>query len=49
MELEVVLRDDQSDTEGAAVAEGLMQALGLTGADALASACLDLLAATRGA
>ena len=49
MELEVVLRDDQSDAEGAAVAEGLMQALGLTGAERLAGAYLDLLAATRGA
>lgn len=45
MELEVVLRDGQTDAEGAAIAEGLMQALGLGDAPRLAGAYLDLLAA----
>jgi predicted adenylyl cyclase CyaB len=44
MELEVVLRDGQSDTEGAAVAEQLMHDLGLADAERLAGAYLDLLA-----
>lgn len=48
MELEVVLQDTQRDAEGAAIAEGLMCALGLAGAERLAGAYLDLLAA-RGA
>jgi adenylate cyclase class IV len=48
MELEVVLQAGQTDAEGAAAAEALMQALGLTdGAARVAGAYLDLLAATR--
>lgn len=43
MELEVVLQDGQSDADGAAVAEALMQALGLAGAERVAGAYLDLL------
>ena len=46
MELEVVLREGQSDAEGAAVAEALMRELGLANAERLAGAYLDLLAAT---
>jgi adenylate cyclase class IV len=49
MELEVVLHDGQSDAEGAAIAEALMQALGLAGAERLAGAYLDLRAAAPGA
>lgn len=45
MELEVVLRPDQPDTEGQAVAESLMVALGLAGAPRLAGSYLDLLQA----
>lgn len=45
MELEVVLRDDQTDAEGSAIAEALMRALGLERAERLAGAYLDLLAA----
>lgn len=43
MELEVVLREGETDAEGAATAEALMQALGLTEAPRLAGAYLDLL------
>lgn len=42
MELEVVLADDQPDADGTAVAEALMQALGLAGAERIAGAYLDL-------
>jgi adenylate cyclase class IV len=49
MELEVVLRDDQADAEGADVAEALMRELGLADAERLAGAYLDLLAAARDA
>jgi adenylate cyclase class IV len=45
MELEVVLRDGQSDAEGCEVAEQLMQALGLSNAPRLAGAYLDLIQA----
>lgn len=45
MELEVVLQDGQSDAEGEAIAEALMLQLGLDGAERLAGAYLDLLAA----
>ncbi len=45
MELEVVLREGQTDAEGSAVAEALMRALGLERAERLAGAYLDLLAA----
>lgn len=48
MELEVVLRDDQADAEGAAIAEALMRELGLERAERLAGAYLDLLAAKAG-
>ncbi len=47
MELEVVLREDQSDAEGSATAEALMRELGLADAERLAGAYLDLLAAAR--
>ncbi len=43
MELEVVLLDAQTDAEGTAMAEALMQALGLAGAERIAGAYLDLL------
>jgi adenylate cyclase class IV len=43
MELEVVLRDDQSDAEGAALAEALMRELGLGDAPRVAGTYLDLL------
>jgi adenylate cyclase class IV len=49
MELEVVLREGQTDAEGSAIAEDLMRALGLAGAERLAGAYLDLQAAARGA
>lgn len=42
IELEVVLRDGQSDDEGSAIAEALMQRLGLADAQRLAGAYLDL-------
>ena len=43
MELEVVLRDGQSDEDGRAIAEGLMRALGLAHAPRIAGAYMDLL------
>jgi adenylate cyclase class IV len=46
MELEVVLREGQSDADGATIAEALMQPLGLADAPRLAGAYLDLLAVT---
>jgi len=46
IELEVVLRDGQPDAEGVATAERLMTELGLAGAERLAGAYLDLLAAS---
>ncbi len=46
MELEVVLRDGQSDADGAAIADALMMALGLQDAERLAGAYLDMLAAS---
>lgn len=48
MELEVVLRDGQSDAEGTAIAERLMHDLGLANAERLAGAYLDLLASSTG-
>ena len=45
IELEVVLRDGQSDADGAAVAETLMHELGLADAPRVAGAYLDLLRA----
>jgi predicted adenylyl cyclase CyaB len=43
MELEVVLREDQSDAEGQAIAEGLMTRLGVQKEDLLEGAYMDLL------
>jgi adenylate cyclase class IV len=43
MELEVVLKDGQTDVEGMLIAERLMTDLGLAGAPRLAGAYLDLL------
>jgi predicted adenylyl cyclase CyaB len=43
MELEVVLRDGQSDAEGQAIAEGLMTALGVERSDLLEGGYMDLL------
>lgn len=43
VELEVVLREGQADAEGVAVAEALMQALGLAQAPRVAHAYVDLL------
>ena len=43
LELEVVLRDDQTEGEGRAVAEALMHSLGVGEAGLLAPAYLDLL------
>ena len=48
MELEVVLRDGQSDAEGVAIAERLMAKLGLADAERLAGAYLDLAGASSG-
>jgi adenylate cyclase class IV len=45
IELEVVLRDDQNEREGALIAEQLMHELGLAAAPRIAGAYLDLLAA----
>ena len=47
MELEVVLRDGQTDAQGQAVADSLMLELGLQLAPRLAGAYLDLLPAAR--
>lgn len=46
MELEVVLRDGQSDDDGCAIAERLMQRLGLGFAPRIAGAYVDLLSKT---
>jgi predicted adenylyl cyclase CyaB len=43
MELEVVLREGQSDAEGQVIAEGLMAALGVERSDLLEGAYMDLL------
>lgn len=43
MELEVVLREGQSDTEGQAIAEDLMQKLGIQKSDLLDGAYMDLI------
>ena len=45
MELEVVLRAEQTDAEGSAIAQNLMAALGLANAELLADAYLDMLVA----
>ena len=44
VELEVVLRDEQSEADGARVADTLMHELGLAQAERIAGAYLDLLA-----
>ena len=44
LELEVMLRDGQSDADGTAIAEGLMAALAIAPEDRLAGAYLDLAA-----
>ena len=43
MELEVVMREGQSDAEGQLIAEGLMAALGVERSDLLEGAYIDLL------
>jgi predicted adenylyl cyclase CyaB len=43
MELEVVMREGQSDAEGQVIAEGLMAALGVERSDLLEGAYMDLL------
>lgn len=45
MELEVVLQAGQSDSDGQAIADALMQRLGLAGAERIAGAYMDLLLA----
>lgn len=43
MELEVVMRDEQSDAEGQAIAEDLMASLGVERSDLLEGAYMDML------
>lgn len=43
MELEVVMRDEQSDAEGQGIAEGLMASLGVERSDLLEGAYMDML------
>jgi predicted adenylyl cyclase CyaB len=43
MELEVVLRPDQTDAEGQAIAENLMQQLGIQEGDLIETAYMDML------
>jgi predicted adenylyl cyclase CyaB len=43
MELEVVMREGQSDADGQAIAEGLMASLGVEKSDLLEGAYMDLL------
>ena len=43
IELEVVMRDEQSDTEGQEIAEGLMASLGVERSDLLEGAYMDML------
>jgi predicted adenylyl cyclase CyaB len=47
MELEVVLRDEQSEADGVRIAEHLMHELGLARAERIAGAYLDLLVDRR--
>lgn len=47
VEIEVVLRDDQTEAEGAAVAHGLLARLGVEPSQLVAGAYLDLLNARR--
>jgi len=46
LELEVVMREGQSDAEGQAIAEGLMASLGVERTDLLEGAYMDLLEST---
>ena len=46
LELEVVLRDEQGEADGVAIAEALLAQLGVPGSQRLAGAYLDLLAAS---
>jgi adenylate cyclase class IV len=48
MELEVVMRPEQSDTEGQAIAWDLMTRLGLQEEDLLEGAYMDLLEGSEG-
>lgn len=48
MELEVVLRPEQTDADGGAIADALMAQLGLTQAQRLAGSYMDLLANSAG-
>lgn len=48
MELEVVMRPDQSDAEGQAIAQDLMQKLGVQHGDLLEGAYLDLIEERQG-
>lgn len=47
MELEVVMREGQSDAEGQAIAEGLLERLGVEKSDLLEGAYMDLLESSR--
>ncbi|MDH4061549.1 MAG: class IV adenylate cyclase [Aquincola sp.] len=47
LELEVVLRDDQSEAEGHAIAQQLLDGLGISASQCVAGAYLDLLGARR--
>jgi adenylate cyclase class IV len=47
LELEVVLRDDQSEAEGHAIAQRLLDGLGIPPSQCMAGAYLDLLGARR--
>ena len=49
LELEVVLREGQTEADGSAVAQDLMRRLGLVPGQLLSGAYLDLLRAARGA
>ena len=46
LEIEVVLRDDQTEAEGAAIAEALLQQLGVAAEQCLTGAYLDMLASS---
>lgn len=47
MELEVVLREGQSEAEGQAIAEGLMETLGIKEADLIQGAYMDMIENTN--
>jgi predicted adenylyl cyclase CyaB len=48
MELEVVMRDGQSDAEGQSIAEDLLERLGVARSDLLEGAYMDLLESSNG-